>query len=364
MKKELVAMIKSIQLNTIPFSSGTQSISELSKFNYFFGTNGSGKTTISRIIAKPSDFTDCKVIWENSSPLECRVYNRDFIDENFSQPNQRVKGVFTLGKMEAETLAKIEQTKNDIDELQNNIDQLTKTLNGNDGQDGKVAELSQVEETYKEKFWKSKEKHADKLAGSNSGEGMKGVIGRKEDFKIKVLEQAGNKSELLTIEELEKRAITIFNSKISSVEKLPVINPQVILEFEKDPILTKRVIGKEDVDIAAIIKKLGNSDWVRQGLSFFKDNEGVCPFCQQKTDDSFAKSLNEYFDETFQQDNKVIDNLISNYTTESQWLQNQIQEIIELQSPFVDNEKLENEKNLLNSKIAGNIQKLAQKKKK
>jgi wobble nucleotide-excising tRNase len=96
------------------------------------------------------------------------------------------------------------------------------------------------------------------------------------------------------------------------------------LQHEKNPILQKRIIGKDDVDIAAMILKLNNSDWVRQGLSFYNANDGVCPFCQQTTNESFRKSLSEYFDETFTQDSSAIKTLLDNYSIDAQRLQSQI----------------------------------------
>ena len=136
-----------------------------------------------------------------------------------------------------------------------------------------------------------------------------------------------------------------------------------MLAHETNPILTKRVIGKDDVDIAAMIKKLGNSDWVRAGRSFYDANERVCPFCQQNTTEAFALSLNDYFDETFETDSKAIDDLIINYKTDSERLQQQVQLIITAPCKFLDVEKLKAEKALLDSKLVSNLQRLAAKKK-
>ena len=80
-----------------------------------------------------------------------------------------------------------------------------------------------------------------------------------------------------------------------------------LLAYESNPILKKKIIGKTDVDIASMIQKLGNSDWVKEGRSFYAVNDGFCPFCQQKTPDPLAKSLNEYFDEQFEKDSGAIE---------------------------------------------------------
>jgi wobble nucleotide-excising tRNase len=122
-------------------------------------------------------------------------------------------------------------------------------------------------------------------------------------------------------------------------------------------------VSKEDIDIAAMIKKLGNSDWVRVGRGFYDVNDRQCPFCQQSTTEAFAESLNEYFDETFVTDSKAIDDLAANYGTEAARLQQQVASIIASPSRFLDVEKLKAEKELLDARITLNNQRLAGKKK-
>jgi len=73
--------------------------------------------------------------------------------------------------------------------------------------------------------------------------------------------------------------------------------------------------------------------------------------------------LNEYFDETFTADTKNITTLISNYSTEASRLQLEISQVIATQSRFIGMDSLKREKELLDSKITINIQKLASKKK-
>ena len=48
-------------------------------------TNGTGKTTISRVIAGEPGHHHCKLAWQGGTPLERMVYNQDFVDRNFNQ---------------------------------------------------------------------------------------------------------------------------------------------------------------------------------------------------------------------------------------------------------------------------------------
>jgi len=83
---------------------------------------------------------------------------------------------------------------------------------------------------------------------------------------------------------------------------LPILDNSKIQMLESNQILQKKIIGKADVDIAALIKKLENSDWVQQGQQYFNQLKDQCPFCQQKTDAAFRQNLEDYFDQSYSAD--------------------------------------------------------------
>lgn len=352
-------MIESISIAGIAtYSSTPDQLTGLSQFNFFFGSNGTGKTTVSRVIADETKFPTCSVTWEAGTKLQPLVYNRDFVERHFNQSSE-LKGVFTLGEQQADTLAKIATAKGELDVLTARIETLTQTLQGADGNSGKKGELAALETTFKDKCWAQKQKYDTKLQG-----GFEGYRNSSEKFKDKVFqEQASNTATLLSFAELEKKAESVFGSTPTTEASIPVADTTKLLAHETDPILKKRVIGKEDVDIAAMIKKLGNSDWVREGKAFYDASESVCPFCQQSTSEVFAQSLNEYFDETFVADKNAIEDLAMNYATEAARIQQQIAEIIASPSKFLDVDKLKVEKALMDAKITLNNQRLAGKKK-
>lgn len=352
-------MIETITISGVAtYATTPEQLNGLSKFNFLFGSNGTGKTTVSRVIADEAKFPTCSVTWKAGTKLQALVYNHDFIERNFNQ-SAELKGVFTLGEKQLDTLAKIATAKSELDALTSKIETLTQTLQGADGNGGKKAELATLEAGLKDKCWAQKQKHDGQLHG-----GFEGYRNSSEKFKSKVLqEQASNAATLLPLDELDKKAESVFGPTPTTEASIPAADTAALLAHEANPILKKRVIGKDDVDIAAMIKKLGNSDWVREGRGFYDVNNGVCPFCQQETTDAFARSLNEYFDETFVTDSKAIDDLATNYATEAARIQQQLAAIITSPSKFLDIEKLKAEKELLDAKVTLNNQRLAGKKK-
>jgi wobble nucleotide-excising tRNase len=340
-------MIESIHISGVAtYAADPEVLSELSKFNFVYGSNGSGKTTVSRVIANETDHPTCRVTWRRGAKLQAMVYNRDFVAKNFG-PATELKGIFTLGEKNADTLAKIVTAKAELDGLTKSIEGFEETLKGADGMGGKRGELAVLEGHFKDKCWAQKKKH-----DVNFSSAFEGFRNNSENFKTKVLqEQASNSAALVPLVDLEEKAKMVFGNTPTVEPVIGAVSVATLIGHESNAVLKKRVLGKEDVDIAAMIKRLGNSDWVREGRSFYDANELACPFCQQSTTDAFSKSLNDYFDEAFVADSRAIDQLASDYAADAARLQQQIASIIATPSKFVDAEALRAEKELLDSRL-------------
>ena len=89
-------MLKEILIGGVAsYATVKQQIASCKAINFIFGTNGSGKTTISRVIADPANYPTCTLSWTGGSEIERLVYNSDFIARNFSS---NMPGIFTLGE--------------------------------------------------------------------------------------------------------------------------------------------------------------------------------------------------------------------------------------------------------------------------
>jgi wobble nucleotide-excising tRNase len=130
-------MIESITIsNVATFAASPEALNGLSQFNFLFGSNGTGKTTVSRVIADETKFPTCNVTWKAGTKLQPLVYNHDFVDRNFNQ-SAELKGVFTLGEKQVDTLTKIATAKGELDALTTKIENVTQSLQGADGNGGK-----------------------------------------------------------------------------------------------------------------------------------------------------------------------------------------------------------------------------------
>lgn len=267
-------------------------ITELKKINFFYGANGCGKTTVSNYLADPSDsqFDSCLTSWEGDYSLKALVYNKRFRDANFG--TGRIAGVFTLGQATTEEIEHINNKKIEVSNLRTEQTAQQSTL---ESQQGKLQDHIN---SFTEECWSVYKQYESLFKDA-----LYGHINSKMSFKDKILsDHASNSSPILSVDELTGKANTLLGSHPIRIDAIPTIDvSEAITSVEHRSIWQKVIIGKADVDIAGLITKLGNSDWVNQGRQYIEGE--TCPFCQQPTiGELFQSQLNEYFDESFGND--------------------------------------------------------------
>ncbi|MCR4942730.1 MAG: AAA family ATPase [Campylobacter sp.] len=288
-------MINSIKLENIATYASVE-FSGLQRQNFIYGSNGSGKTTLSNYLADSTNlaYSDCSTIWENDTPLEILVYNKNFRQKHFNSTG-KIPGIFTIGEKSQEIAEQIEAKNKELESLKTNITTYKST------QGTKQDEIDNLYIKFKDNVWDRLYKKHEKAFK----EAFKGVMSNKDNFVNKVLsEYETHKNETaLDYENLKKLSDKIYNSpneKFSNLPAFPSINLEEVMQ---NPIYSKKIIGNNDVDIAPLINRLNNSDWVNVGRSFLGTNDKICPFCQQETiSDKFIKELASFFDETYTKD--------------------------------------------------------------
>lgn len=328
-------MIEDIHLaNEGAYDAAGTKLEGLKKLNFIFGSNGSGKTTISRVVEGSGTFPDCQIIWAGGSPLETRVYNKDFVEKHFDAESS-IKGIYTFGG-NVEVVEKIKTLKVEADAIKAKLSGLRKNLVGENGTSGKKNEREDLAAQLVEDVWGAKKKFDDLDAA------FTGLNNSKKKFCERYLTEASsNGATVRDISELRDDAATVFSGSLTKATVLPDQDSSKTSALERSTILTKKIIGKEDVDIAALIEQLGNSDWVQQGRQYFDQLEDQCPFCQQKTDAAFRQSLEAYFDESYIANLAAIDKLLADYTDAARELLTaySVSDIVE--SPYLDREAFE-----------------------
>lgn len=343
-------MIKSITLNNIATYQSAK-IDDLAQVNFFYGANGSGKTTISKIIANPNleEFSNCQVEWKDS-PLQTMVYNQEFVERNFNfNHTTELKGIFTLGENQVDTEAKINIAKSECNRLQEYIN------NDTASKSKKEEEKKICENDFKNITWNQKNKYQNEFQ-----EIFRGYIGSKDKFKTKILEEYNKHKNcttenLLDLSSLKEKYDILFKSDLNQEPEINLIDASILISHENNFILKKRIVGNHDIDISELIEELGNSDWVRQGVLFLDKKSDTCPFCQQGLRADFRSKIENYFDRTFLEDNEKIKNLRNNYEESAKYLTELLNKIIQSNSRFLEIEKFKLAEQIIANNLSNNI---------
>ncbi len=350
-------MIESIKIaNVATYGATPEYLTDLAEINFIFGSNGAGKSTIARVIADDTCLPDCSITWAGGQRLQTLVYDRNFVKRNFEELAE-LPGVFTLGENQVKVLKQIDEKKKQWDLLSKDQIKYKITLRGEDGKGGKYGELTEASERFKNKCWTQKQKYDEVFQ-----QAFKGVRHSSEAFMTKVLEEhKTNTAELLSFEELQNKASTLFDGSSEKVLPIAPIQADDLANCHNEHLLEKVIVGKPDVDIAEMIEKVGNVDWVRQGIAYFKKNNKVCPFCQQETPEEFIKKLEAYFDDRYEQELNKLEQLKARYDTESEKVKKQVTKLLSESNKFLDIEKLKMVATKLDSLIIKNRALIAQK---
>ena len=345
-------MIKSIVIKDIAtFNESEHPMKNLKKLNFIFGLNGSGKTTISRVLKQPDKYSGCEVEESTNNLIQREVYNSDFVEKNF-MADQEIKGIFTLGEDEGNTKKEIRSVLGKIRDMENKKNEIEVEIK-------KVeTRLEILEKNSIEEIWKKTEIDRNGILKN----ALKGRLNSKKQFFEKILNESKNAIiQTETRDRLEERARVIFNKNLARQELLQGVNTTSIQELSESHILVRKLVGKEDIGFSDLINKLNNSDWVKSGTVFLENSQGYCPFCQQMLPHKFGEEIGAYFDERYDSGLRDIENLKEDYERETKKILDYINNILRYNSENVDNEALRKLERNLDVVFSSNIVRLKEK---
>ncbi|WP_411953792.1 AAA family ATPase [Alkalibacillus sp. S2W] len=340
-------MIKNISMkNVASYDDTGVKIEDLNKVNFFYGNNGSGKTSISEFLRNSHNFQDCSIEWSENE-YSMQVYNKHFVEEYFGI-NDSLKGIYTFGKEQNELFDRRDELIQDIDKYEDKLGKLETQIQGRN------QELSSHWNTFRENIWNKKNKYEPLFQSV-----FEGFRSSKDKFAQMCIDEVDLESELLDYDKIQEQEELLFNIKDQSPKNyIPTI--EYNSDYEKKEIFEEPIIGKQDVNISKLIQKLNNSDWVKQGMNYIVDAEGTCPFCQQELYSDFEEQLLEYFNEEYTEKINILNEAVEKYNDEINSVIQSIQKLVDESSKSIgfkiDSTLVNNKLEIINSILNENNQ--------
>lgn len=314
-------MITEIKIDNISSYKEPVLINELKKLNFFFGNNGSGKSTIAKFIYSLNtnisnelcEFEDCSQLGFNTEHNEVLVFDDEFVKRNFIKEDF-LKGIFSLDEENDEIERKIKERQLKAEKYESYI---SKELN-----DKYDSYESQLDELYNGKkvgildiCFQEREVFNQSLPLLKLQ--YRGSKPNHFSQVEKVLKDDENKYH--KFKDLKKEYELLYEQNLIKVQysfKSPLYLKIRKLEEKINYALKQIFTGNKDIDIAEMIDRLNLQKWVEEGLAKI-DTSGKkvrCPFCQEFTiTKELVKKFDRYFDESYKKKKKYIENLLLKY---------------------------------------------------
>ncbi len=267
-------------------------IGPLKPANFFFGPNGSGKTTISRALADSTRFAGTSLEWlPAASELGIKVYNRDYVNATLT-PAGHLAGVFLLGETNAEIQTEIESLtgpRGSIAVAKEDLARLQSSLGA------KNDEIDGVRTALKQAAWAKRNEVPAELR-----EMFTGYNNSKDRLLDRLLEvAAAHATASDDFAALTSEAAAVLAEDTQPLLELPLGRGIRIADAPGHSLFGVAVVGSGDVRLAPLIQQLGNADWVQRGRTHLDHANGVCPFCQRVVPSDLGEQLEAYFDRTY-----------------------------------------------------------------
>lgn len=306
------------------FNNFQWNATEFKKYNFFYGWNYSGKTTLSRVFKclvdkkAHSDFpnTSFKLVKDDNSIIteqnigqdyDIRVFNEEFIEENFKWNNENAKidPVLILGKEAKDLQNELDTFNNQRLETEKKCTDTDKTIKDKnkyitDSLTSKASEIRNLLGITNQRVF-DRNKLEEKIDTIKNSYAIKILDDQTKEDNLN-LYRSGRKEKVNF--EIPKLQLTNFISDIENIIAQKVITQQIIEKFKENPEL---------------------SEWVRKGIDLHKD-ESTCQFCGNPLTPVRLAELNNHFSKEF-------DNLINQIKKQEEDISTHINEIRNLYLP-------------------------------
>lgn len=298
MERKTVSAIEKIALNDAPFE-GTVITPTL--INFFYGKNGTGKTTIARAIMSGEGLT-----WKDGEPeaeYVRLVYGQQFILDNLRN-YENLQGVFTISEQDIAVRDAIkEKTDARIE-----FERLAGIAQGEIDKRKKAASemLARLKDICWDRAASLRDAYPDIFTGlrSDRTKFVEAVLaGFVEQLKkgVKDRKAAEGIMPLSPVEHnMDEIASTYKAASGGETEEYKEFMPAETGLLCVSNLMQEMITSSVDTPFAQFLTSIAATDWVRQGHERYHEMaDGKCPYCSRTLPDNFEADLAACFDDAY-----------------------------------------------------------------
>lgn len=291
MEGKIPAVIRSITLDGRTYHNVALSPTLI---NFFYGKNGTGKTTIAQNIRDSIGIAPIPIDYD------VLVYDHDFIAHNIRE-DSAMPGVFSINEGNIEKQQEIADKESQMSDLKDRYREQKSSY------DDKTKKPAALRLTLAESCWKSTAQfRADFPLAMRNKRGSKSVF---VDELLRVKSPAET-----DVSELKTLYDTAFGSDSTTYPLLKTVQP---IQMEKIPgfeLLGNAVVSSADTPFANFIKAIGATDWIKRSHDQFAHAAGnQCPYCSQTLPDDYEQKLASCFNAQYEKDCQMLQSFKATY---------------------------------------------------
>ena len=252
--------------------------------NYFFGNNGTGKSTLAKAIKSGVGITYAP--GKTAADYLPLVFNQDYIDANM-QSYHNLPGVFTINEVNVAIQQQIDTKTAEQTAAQKAQTDALSTKRKKEEERGEL-----LQQLYKDCWGKT----ADLRATFDATQAGKK---KSKQFTEEVKKHTPAEQDL---EVLKRMYDAVYSSTAQSYSRFSEITDTTVLDqLPGNDILGLAIVNTANTPFADFLKQVGSTEWVRQGHSEYHAKAGdKCPYCSRTLDDDFEAMLTASFDTQYQ----------------------------------------------------------------
>ena len=296
MPGKLPSEIIRIELDDATFK-GTHAVIEPTYVNFFFGNNGTGKSTIAKAIQSGTGVTHAP--GRSHADYIPLVYNQDFINRNVASYHS-LPGVFTINDVNV----RIQEQIDEKSALQSAARKASTDASAE--YEKKKGIRDDLQKQLFKDCWDKTSNLREQF--DETQEGKK----KSRQFTEEVQRHSPVEHDL---DELRRMCDAAFSETAKRYTRFnTIVDTSILDEIEDSDILGVVIVNAAQTEFASFLNDLGATEWFRQGHAAYHEKaDGRCPYCSRHLQDGFEKMIADSFDNRYERNLQRLNTFLNAY---------------------------------------------------